>query len=187
MIDQIFLPGQVITSHKLEDSARIGQGIYIREGSLHAAKVGRVVVRNDVVMIESKSSVPAAPIIGSIITGIVVKLSERDAQLSIIAVNGVPCRGDEGFAGLLRAQDVRQFEIDKVKMHDVTQTGDTIRARVISLGDLRSYYLTTADVELGVISAQSKGGNQMEVVSWTAMRDPITGAEELRKCAKPVV
>jgi exosome complex component CSL4 len=55
----------------------------------------------------------------------------------------------------------------------------------ISLGDARSYFVTTARNDLGVIFATSEGGATMEPVSWQEMRCPKTGRIEKRKCAKP--
>lgn len=64
--------------------------------------------------------------------------------------------------------------------------GDVVRARVISLGDERSYYLSTARNELGVVMATSEAGNVMVPVSWREFEDSVTGTRESRKVAKPV-
>lgn len=64
--------------------------------------------------------------------------------------------------------------------------GDVVRAKVISLGDSRSFYLSTAENELGVILAKSLGGNTMVPLDWERMVDPRTEQIEFRKCAKPV-
>lgn len=55
----------------------------------------------------------------------------------------------------------------------------------LSLGDARSYYLSTAANELGVIWAKSEVGNVMVPVSYQDMEDSITGRTERRKVAKP--
>ena len=94
------------------------------------------------------------------------------------------------------------------------RVGDIVRAVVISMGDQYHYYLSTAADDLGVVLAVSGGGqmagtgaekikgmggsedgsgfttskgtgNLMYPVSWREMRDPITGASEARKVAKP--
>ncbi|KAL0927673.1 hypothetical protein M5K25_001871 [Dendrobium thyrsiflorum] len=52
-------------------------------------------------------------------------------------------------------QDVRATEIDKVDMYQSFRPGDIVKAEVLSLGDARAYYLSTAKNELGVVSAQS--------------------------------
>jgi hypothetical protein len=55
----------------------------------------------------------------------------------------------------------------------------------LSLGDARSYYLSTAANELGVIWAKSEIGNVMVPVSYQEMEDSVTGVTERRKVAKP--
>lgn len=55
----------------------------------------------------------------------------------------------------------------------------------LSLGDARSYYLSTAANELGVIWAKSEVGNVMVPVSYQDMEDSKTGKVERRKVAKP--
>lgn len=43
-------------------------------------------------------------------------------------------------------------------MYDCFHPGDIVRAEVLSLGDARSYYLSTAKNELGVVYAKSPAG-----------------------------
>ncbi len=54
------------------------------------------------------------------------------------------------------------------------------------MGDERSYYLSTAKNELGVVMAVSEWGNQMVPVSWREFADESMGTREGRKVAKPV-
>lgn len=64
--------------------------------------------------------------------------------------------------------------------------GDFVVARVLSLGDPRRYFLSTAEPALGVIYARSAvSGQPMMAVSWKEMECPSTGQKEPRKCAKP--
>ena len=70
-------------------------------------------------------------------------------------------------------------------MNEMYRTGDIIRATVISLGDERNYYISTAGNELGVVIAKSDAGNAMVPASWKEMRDVVTGRGESRKVAKP--
>ncbi|KAN0060234.1 hypothetical protein ACQY0O_007563 [Thecaphora frezii] len=166
----------------------------------------------------------------SIIIGRVTRVTPRQAHISILIVDGQPCgsssstssasiatgRGNhaagegEGtdFQGVVRSQDVRNTEKDKVRLGDCFRPGDIVRASVISLGDARSYYLSTAANHLGVIYATASSsslslsdanhpvapsgapgwnvtGNPMQPISWQEMMDPLTGIVEKRKCAKP--
>ena len=58
-------------------------------------------------------------------------------------------------------------------------------ARVVSLGDARAYYLTSSEVELGVVLARSSEGAVMKPISFCEMECPVTKAREARKVAKP--
>ena len=57
-----------------------------------------------------------------------------------------------------RVQDIRATEKDKVQVYRSFRPSDVVLAEVISLGDARSYYLSTARNELGVIFAESEAG-----------------------------
>lgn len=89
------------------------------------------------------------------------------------------------FQALIRKEDVRAVEKDRVVMDEMFRVGDIVRGTVISLGDQSFYYLTTARNDLGVVMARSEAGNMMFPVSWKEMRDSVTGQAELRKVARP--
>jgi exosome complex component CSL4 len=89
------------------------------------------------------------------------------------------------FQALIRKEDVRAVEKDRVVMDEMFRVGDIVRGSVISLGDQTFFYLTTARNDLGVVMARSEAGNMMFPVSWKEMRDPVSGAGELRKVARP--
>lgn len=90
------------------------------------------------------------------------------------------------FAAILRREDTRAYEKDKVVMNEMVRVGDIVRASVISLGDERSYYLSAVGNDFGVAVAVSEEGNAMLPASWKEMRDVVTGKSEPRKVAKPV-
>ena len=46
----------------------------------------------------------------------------------------------------------------QVELYSCFRPGDLVRAEVVGLGDARSYYLSTAKNELGVVHAQSAAG-----------------------------
>lgn len=92
----------------------------------------------------------------------------------------------ESFKGIIRTQDVRSTDRDKVKIIDCFRPGDLVRALVLSLGDGSNYYLTTARNDLGVVYAKSEGGagDAMIALDWETMVCEKTGVMEKRKCAK---
>lgn len=127
------------------------------------------------------------PEVGTTILGKITRTNARQATLSILALGADGAHVlKEPFPGLIRQQDIRATEIDKVKVAESFRVGDVVRAVVISLGDERSYYLSTARNELGVVMATSEFGNQMFPVSWREFQDGEVGVRELRKVAKPV-
>lgn len=89
------------------------------------------------------------------------------------------------FQALIRKEDVRAVEKDRVVLEEMFRVGDVVRGNVISLGDQSFYYLTTARNDLGVVMARSEAGNMMFPVSWKEMKDPVTGHAESRKVARP--
>lgn len=134
------------------------------------------------------------PVTGSNVLGRILRVQQRQLICSILAVDPAPSSivsyasntDDEvQFQAVLRKEDVRAFEKDKVVMNDMFRVGDIVKAIVISLGDEKSYYISTAGNEYGVIIARSEAGNPMVPASWKEMRDTVTGKGESRKVAKP--
>lgn len=89
------------------------------------------------------------------------------------------------FQALIRKEDVRAVEKDRVVMDEMFRVGDIVRGSVISLGDQSFYYLSTARNDLGVVLARSEAGNMMFPGSWREMKDSVSGVPEVRKVAKP--
>ncbi|KAF7881663.1 uncharacterized protein EAF02_006351 [Botrytis sinoallii] len=123
------------------------------------------------------------PEVNSTVLCRVTRITPRQATVAILVVGETVLEGE--WQGLIRVQDVRATEKDKVKIFESFRPGDIVRAVVISLGDQSNYYLSTAKNELGVIMATSEAGNAMYPVSWKEYKDPETGASESRKVAKP--
>lgn len=161
----------------------------------------------------SRRSVSQLPQIGDSVYAQVLRLSVQQVVVSIIAVEN---RGNissdsgiglnpfgsvhlpsglggaelaevgEGYGGVIRVQDIRATEREKVKIQDQFQPGDIIRANVLSLGDGQHYFLTTAKDDLGVLFSQNPHtGAQLVPVDWQHVLDPSTGQAEFRKCANP--
>ncbi|CAM6085114.1 unnamed protein product [Calypogeia fissa] len=182
-----------------------GSGTYVRNQKVYASVVGRQRVlpsppdSNDQIFSEFvvnllnsvfKPTIEvrrerergAVPEPGAIVTAKITKIQPRTASADIVCVGLQAIK--EKFTGIVRQQDVRATEIDKVEMHTSFRPGDIIRAEVLSLGDARAYYLSTAKNELGVVSATSDAGVEMVPVSWQEMQCPVTGQKEFRKVAK---
>lgn len=64
--------------------------------------------------------------------GTVIRLSPTQAIISINVVDGIPLPLGEDFTGVIRSQDVRATEKDKVKLADCFRGGDVVRGIVVS-------------------------------------------------------
>ncbi|ORY71203.1 uncharacterized protein BCR38DRAFT_479722 [Pseudomassariella vexata] len=123
------------------------------------------------------------PEVGNVVLCRVTRIQPRQATVAILVVGETVLVAE--WQGVIRVQDVRATEKDRVKIYESFRPGDIVRAEVISLGDQANYYLSTASNELGVIMATSEAGNTMYPVSWKDMKDPETDVSESRKVAKP--
>ena len=74
---------------------------------------------------------PHPPTPGSIVIGSVTRLSPLQALLSITVVDSVPLAPGEEFTGVIRSQDVRATEKDRIKMADCFRGGDVVRCQVV--------------------------------------------------------
>lgn len=158
----------------------------------------------------SKKQREVLPTVGNVVLCRVTRITPRQAVVAILVCGDTVLEAE--WQGVIRVQDVRATEKDRVKIYESFRPGDIVRASVvslfsslsffgmllvrkdvltkgwflqISLGDQANYYLSTASNELGVIMAVSEAGNAMYPVSWKEYKDPETGVSESRKVAKP--
>ena len=82
------------------------------------------------------------PSVNAIVLAKVTRLQQRQANVSIVVVDETVC-SDE-FAGVVRREDVRGWEVDKVKVEEMFRIGDVIRAVVVSTRVSNSYHQATA-------------------------------------------
>ncbi|KAI9017648.1 hypothetical protein BC832DRAFT_545308 [Gaertneriomyces semiglobifer] len=184
---QVVTPGQRLAH---SGDYRASDGTYQKDDFIYASVVGRSQILPSTIdgelpaiTVTRHKEVNAIPDVGSIVTGKIIRVNPRFATMSIMVVGSTPCKSN--FEGIIRVQDIRATERDKVQIYKSFRPGDVVRAEVISLGDARNYYLSTAKNELGVIFAQSMAGFTMIPISWEEMVCPKTKVIEHRKCAKP--
>jgi exosome complex component CSL4 len=172
-----------------------GIGTYARGGHVYASAVGKLTVTPD-----DKASTPIVSVqlaggrqyastkvltVGKIVLGKVLRVVLQSAVIEIVAAEGVGALRNP-HEGTIRREDVRAGATEEVQLYDSFRPGDVVLCRILSLGDSRRYYLTTAEPELGVVRATcSTSGKRMVPISWKEMECPETKAKESRKCAKP--
>lgn len=205
---QRVVPGTRLGS---SDEYEAGKGTYVRNEHIYASLTGTAFVQKDdtsnkpsILVQDSKQNSVILPQIGSTVLARIVKLTLTFAKAEIICLQ----QGQEEtesfqllhtpYPAMLRTQDIRQTDVDKIKMMECFRPGDLIRAQVLSLGyvknniqlthfhsDAKSYYLSTAKNELGVVFARcASSGYTMVPLSWNEMQCSITGIKEARKVAK---
>lgn len=214
----ILLPGQPVRE---TDRSVGGLKTYTRDEHTLSSLAGQVETEGEISGIrgtgnrKTQSARFVVPSPGATVLGRVTRVNARQANVSILVVDGVPCTpGDwsacrftnnaagedptgADFTGVIRSQDVRLTDKDNVKMADCFRPGDIVRATVISLGDARSYFLATTANHLGVVyalpaptagmmTAQSANQSPLIPLNWQEMQDPTTGTIEKRKVAKPL-
>jgi len=130
--------------------------------------------------------------VGQKVVGRISRITPQNAMVEIRVAEGVGPIRMPYYEGAIRLEDIRSFLSGKNEesvapvLADCFRPGDLVACRIISMGDARRYFLTTAETELGVIRAERKGV-PMIPVSWKEMECPETGVREPRKCAKPLV
>ncbi|KAJ9644946.1 exosome 3'-_5 exonuclease subunit ski4 (Csl4) [Knufia peltigerae] len=199
------VPGQVVGSTATHLP---GPGTHVYETNILASIIGRTLTipaatKNDKPTISvprpgpTPSNISAAtplPKVGSVVLCRVTRVQQRQVSASILLIDPssedvtsyTSTTSDEiQFQAVLRREDIRTHEKDKIVMNEMYRVGDIIRAAVISLGDERNYYVSTAGNDFGVVVATSSAGNAMVPASWKEMKDAVTGQGESRKVAKP--
>jgi exosome complex RNA-binding protein Csl4 len=149
------------------------EGAFLWAGEWRSAVVGN----------RSKAHQSPLPTVGNLVTCRVTRINPRMASVEILCVGETALR--EACAGLLRREDVRPNDMERVEVYRSFRPGDIVLARVLSLGDARAYYLSSSEPELGVVLARSSEGAVMKAVSHCLMECPLTKAREPRKVAKP--
>ncbi|KAI9296463.1 hypothetical protein K502DRAFT_276848, partial [Neoconidiobolus thromboides FSU 785] len=167
-----------------------GKGTYVHNGIIYSGLLGtksllkpREGSKKSILTVLNQAETFCVPEVGDVVTCKVIKILPKMAGLKILMVGHTPCADD--YSGVIRSQDVRATDKDRVQIFQSFRPGDIVKAEVISLGDSKSYYLSTAKNELGVLIATSPAGETMIPISWQEMQCPKTKIIENRKCAKP--
>jgi len=178
---EICIPGDRLGD---SDQFKGGYGTYVRQGYVCASLTG-VVQHGDngLVSVQPKRKAQPTPKINSNVACKITKLTSQFARCQIISI------GDEKLSdplrGMIRKEDVRSSDRDKVEMHKCFRPGDLVTAKVLSLGDTSCYILSTAQPELGVVVAKSEEGKvNMLPLSHRQMQCPVTSRKESRKVAR---
>jgi len=180
---------RVVTGDVIAERGAAGAGAYVDgAGRVRASACGEATTvgegENAVSSVRTAAGEAVVPRIGDDVYGRVTRVGEKAANVAVAVVNG-RAPADGAFVGTIRRQDARAHAVDSVVMDECFREGDVVRAEVLSLGDSRSFYLTTAKDELGVVRATHRESRKtMLPISWTEVQCPVTGEVEDRKVAR---
>jgi len=127
-----------------------GLGTYEEQGAVRSKTVGRALVDilNKKVSVYPVVHMASVPTKGSIVVGQVLNVQGKKATLRIFKIGKTLLNGF--FTGILHVSDVSPSYVEN--MFDACKDGDILRAVVASTKN-RTYQLSTADRDLGVVHA----------------------------------
>lgn len=198
--------GRLVVSSTKGNKIRLvpGPGTYVwRNTDLYASLHGKIVAQEAVassddslpliqVSVASKTPKASDQVIRKDQTVLVrvVRLTHQQVVVEILAneSSGLLRYPPEG---IIRREDIHAgVQTEVVESSSVVtrafRPGDIVVAKVLSLGDTRRYFLSTAEPSLGVIHATSSStGKPLIPISWKEVEDVDTGKKEARKSARP--
>jgi exosome complex component CSL4 len=155
-----------------------GDGTYVESGTIYSKITGHTLLDmlNRQVSVYPLVQTVSIPQVGNIITGLVLEVKSKNAVLRIFQIGDKMLSGF--FKGMLHISGVSHGYVDN--MFNVCKAGDIMRAKVISTEN-RSFFLSTADKDLGVVYALcSRCGHVLQPGN-RGMECPKCGNFERRK------
>jgi len=152
MATEILIPGDLITQENVKQSV----GAYMSKNGLRAALVGELInnnINNSTICGITTTKTPAKNLsiaVGDIVFARVVRISSNQAFLEILSL-GDGYRYPFQSKAVIRREEIRETEIDKIVINDYFRPGDIVRAKVVSQGDSKYYFLSTIGEEFGVV------------------------------------
>lgn len=153
----VAVPGQRLAT--ADGKLKAGSGAYARDGAIFASVCGKWKVVGDTVEVSRPHKTLASAQVlrlGDVVICRVAKITSRQVMVDILCVGETVLK--ESFPGTIRLEDVRNHDIDKLVMEDVFSPSMLVKAAVLSFGDTRSYFLSTAKPGLGVVRQPEENG-----------------------------
>lgn len=165
-----------------------GQGTYELQGYIHSCLAGFVNIVDKeglkIIEVQRPGAQTIIPSQGDVVTAQITIINQQFCRCLIKCVGNKVLK--RPFRGILRREDIRATEKDKIEVYKSCRPGDIILARVLPMTEAHTYQLTTAENELGVVIANSEYGHPMVPISWTEMQCTKTYVKEPRKVAKVI-
>jgi exosome complex component CSL4 len=179
------LPGDVLG--RVSEGLTPGPGTHARDGLIRASLCGRPLTRGgEVSVAQASRSLASAsslvPEVGQLVLARVLRIAPLLAHCELLLCEGRPTAP---YSGVVRREHICEgAAVDALRMEDCFLPGDIVHAVVASLGDARSFFLSTQPAHCGVVAAKAEGsGLPLRALSAAEMEDPTSGARERRKVA----
>ncbi|XP_075986553.1 exosome component 1 Csl4 isoform X2 [Anticarsia gemmatalis] len=187
-LGKVCIPGMRLSLLNNENIA--GPGTYELRGYIYASLAGVLKTEKDennttVISVDSPKTPSILPKTGDIVTAKVTVVNPRLVQCNVLCVG--PSVLVRPYRGILKKEDIKATDRDRVDPYKCYRPGDVILARVLPMTEIHWYHLSTAENELGVAIATAEGSPQgvsMVPVSWSEMQCPKTLVKEPRKVAR---
>ncbi|XP_038219469.1 exosome complex component CSL4 [Zerene cesonia] len=190
-IGKICIPGMRLSVSNKDNIP--GAGTYELKGYIYASLAGVLKMQEDentkatVISVESPKTPSVLPKTGDVVTAKVTVVNSRLVQCLILCVG--PSVLVRPYKGILKKEDIRVIDRDRIDPYKCFRPGDVILARVLPMTEIHWYHLSTAENELGVVIATAEGSPQgvsMVPISWSEMQCPKTLVREHRKVARVI-
>ena len=163
-----------------------GAGAYVdtSAGVVRASLAGAPRLAAQALSVARGDGGPSAvvPEVGQLVLARVLRISPLCAHCEVLQCEGTPT---SAFSGVLMREHVTPGgAADAPPMEDCVRPGDVLQAVVASLGDARSFFLSTAPPHCGVVAAKAEvSGLPLRAEDFREMSD-AGGARERRKVAR---
>ncbi|XP_045477425.1 exosome complex component CSL4-like [Harmonia axyridis] len=181
---KICVPGQRL--YVKDETYVSGNGTFERLGYIYSnlAGVVDIIQKNNIKIIEvvNPNVQTIVPAHGDIVTAEVTIITQQYVKCLIKCIGHKILK--RHFKGVVRREDIRATEKDRIEVFKCFRPGDIILARVMPITEAHTYQLSTAENELGVAIAHSEHGHPMIPISWNEMQCTKSYVKEARKVAK---
>lgn len=167
--NRIIVPGDLIGN---KEEGKSGTGTFLfQKTEIRASVVGSIITekKDQQADGEGKSNRPRVNVIPSngkmlarnyvlnvddVVYARVIRTNYNQAYVDILCIGDIEL--PTPLKGVIRREDIRETEVDKVVVQEFFKSMDIVRATVVSLGDSKYYFLSTAKNDMGVVLPKGK-------------------------------
>lgn len=165
----------------------LGEGVYRKDDNIFSSLLGDISISNTCnppkISVKSINTKIYKPKIGDEVYAIIKKITNNYVNCDILATKYNKL--DSSIQALIRPENIRA-EYKDFDINTCFKPGDIILSKIIATDLTNSVYLSTQDVEHGVVIAKGLHSNSiMMPISLNEMKCLICDINEYRKVAKP--